>query len=523
MEINERVIVEYNDKEKQIYECDKEEINIQIKRNKLSGKSEVFPNQQLTGFQIIEALRDRKIINVMVIAQTQSGKTGTMVSLINNFVTHPDNLIPLENIYIITGLSNTDWVKQTKERMPASLEKRVFHQNNLTNKFIEDIKHKKNVFVIMDEIQIAAQEKQTLFNSFQKAGFYDKQELFKRDVKIIEFTATPDGAIYDVQEWKENAKIIKMEPGKNYIGCYDLFNQGRVKQFKTLKDKKNVKELKEVIDKNYINPRYHIIRVANNFKNIEDNFKEIFQDSIIFINYFQCDTRDINEILQNSPIKHTVIFIKEKLRCAKTIIKKYLGILYERFTDYINDAVIIQGLIGRGTGYDDNGDSKIFSNIDSIKRYQKLWESNFEDKSVKWLSRTTIWSEKNKKLEKKSTYLNVDNINGKKHLKDKINKPKEEPYETYQQAFERVKDLFGHTSRPTPFEKYKEKNLKADGFYYNYLQGKKEIMSVDYVKKNISYNIDKNRNKNKYHIHACYENINDKNTLCFILAYIENK
>ena len=143
----------------------------------------------------------------MVVALTQSGKTGTMIGLIKNYLNDTTNLIPIENIYIITGLSSREWVEQTKNRMPKSIQERVFHRDNLTNKFVDDIKKKKNVLIIIDEIQIAAKENQTLYKAFSKAGFYNKQNLLKNDIKIIEFTATPDGTIYDLMDWHENSSI----------------------------------------------------------------------------------------------------------------------------------------------------------------------------------------------------------------------------------------------------------------------------------------------------------------------------
>jgi hypothetical protein len=76
--------------------------------------------------------------------------------------------------------------------------------------------------VIIDEIQIAAKENQTLYKAFSEAGFYNKQNLLKNDIKIIEFTATPDGTIYDLMNWGENALKIKMEPGQGYTSCFDL-------------------------------------------------------------------------------------------------------------------------------------------------------------------------------------------------------------------------------------------------------------------------------------------------------------
>ena len=66
------------------------------------------------------------------------------------------------------------------------------------------------------------------------------------------------------------------------------------------------------------------------------------------------------------------------------LLKTHLGVCYERHTDYIDDIVIIQGLLGICTGYDDNGRTIIFMNIESIIT---LWNSEF-DSSVSWNSRT---------------------------------------------------------------------------------------------------------------------------------------
>jgi hypothetical protein len=75
----------------------------------------------------------------MIVALTQSGKTGTMSGLIKIYLNDTTNLIPIKNIYIITGLSSREWVEQTINRMPKSIQERVFHRDNLTNKFVDNI------------------------------------------------------------------------------------------------------------------------------------------------------------------------------------------------------------------------------------------------------------------------------------------------------------------------------------------------------------------------------------------------
>ena len=59
-------------------------------------------------------------------------------------------------------------------------------------------------------------------------------------------------------------------------------------------------------------------------------------------------------------------------RCAKTICKTYIGVVYERYKQKPNDSGIVQGLMGLLTGYDDNGKSICYTHIDSVLKYKEL-------------------------------------------------------------------------------------------------------------------------------------------------------
>ncbi len=424
--LTQRSLSHYGDKDQGIMEKQKKIILLEIDINNELDKSVIYENQRQIGSQLTTQLMKRNIINIMIIALTQSGKTGAMISLIKYYLHSPDNIIPIENIYIITGLSSKDWVMQTKDRFPRSIEDRVFHRGQLTKAFIKDIKGKKNCLIIMDEIQIAAKENQTINKSFNKAGFYDLQYLLRNDIKIIEFTATPDGTIYDIHGWGIHSSKIMMEPGHGYTSCFNLLKSKRVKQYKNLCcfNKKinkfniklaneNISEIKELVDK-MINPMYHIIRTPNALKSnyVIENFKRIFGEDMTSTIYDGNSViTNINDILIQKPNNHHFIFIKEKMRCAITLKKKYLGILYERCPmGTPHDTTIIQGLLGRATGYDDNGISIIFTNIESINKYKILWDSKFEDKSVKWVSKTTKYVRDI--IQPKNTYKNPNLIEG---------------------------------------------------------------------------------------------------------------
>lgn len=537
-EVNTRRQVDYDINQQKIMELEKVNVLNDIEVLKLKGTSVIYDNQQQCSLEIVAKLHNKKNINIMVVAKTQSGKTGTMIALIKNYLNDTTNLIPIENIYIITGLSSCEWVEQTKNRMPKSVQKRVFHRNQLImkngkkkkgkNNFVDDIKKKTNVLVIIDEIQIAAKENQTLCKVFNEAGFYDKQNLLKKDIKIIEFTATPDGTIYDLMNWGDNASIIKMEAGQNYTSCFDLKNNGRVIQYKDLccYNKStgkvneallatNITELKTNIDK-FSEPKYHIIRTRNAplSEIVINNFKKYIDEDMTYYTYDkESDIDDINNILKIKPQKNTYIFIKEKLRCAKTLHKTYLGVVYERYTKTADDAVIIQGLIGRGTGYDDNGVSLYFTNKPSIEKYEKLWNSNFTDKSIKWNSKTT--QRKRNLLTSKGTYNNPSLIDG----MDISNN------DTIQQKTYVIKKF----RTQEEVKKYYDKELKSrfngrgprkrkannNGYYEATIRKVKKVWSCSEIN-NGTYRGSANNN---YWFYPCYSDINDKESVEFWLIH----
>ena len=547
-----RVKINYTLVEEEIMGLRKQNILNEIKISRLELKSIIFENQEIIASTVVSIFKNRKIINIMVLSKTQSGKTGSMCATIKKYLEDSDNLIPIENIYIITGLSSCEWKEQTKERMPESIQSRVFHRSELPKTFVDEIKDKKNILIIMDEIQVAAKKDQTIFKTFKNAGLLNKSKLYENDIKILEYTATPDGTIYDLMEWKDASYKILADVGDGYISCFDLLIMGRVKQFKDLcgydiynyirdlykklikklleesseellekslqessedikmisdfiisnakdfimynkefdttsyneliqqnnlekyikitnidivklyndkiKTLKNIQEIKNDIN-NYQQPLYHIIRTkpADDQELTIQNFKLIFSD--IHCDYINHDgnsgIKDINEVLKKIPKKHTFIFIKEMLRCSKTLKKTYIGILYERYVENPDDSTIIQGLVGRDTGYDNNGISMCYTNIESINKYEKLWNSKFEDKTVMWNSKTTT------------------NKNGVLSGKNTFNDPKE-----YDGFSETSDDSIEPTIDKNEDKEYREFDTQEEAIKFG-----KEILKVNFIKR----------------------------------------
>lgn len=514
-----------------IIELKKQNILNDIKILDLEEKSIIYDNQRETAGHVVANFKNRKIINQMIIGMTQSGKTGTMLSVIKTYLEDSCNIIPIENIYIITGLSSLEWKNQTKIRFPKSIENNIYHRCQLPINFIEEIKNKRNILVIIDEIQIAAKKHQTIYKAFKEIGFYTLKNLLEKDIKILEFTATPDGTIYDLMKWEDYSSMIISNSGEKYISSFYLLDNGYIKQYRDLlcynkKEEKvnydlfneNIREVIEDIKK-YDNPKYHIFRTPVGKKQdiYDENFKSIFNEEeynyIFFdLNY---DNSDINTILDTEPDKHTFIFIKEMLRCAKTINKKNIGILYERYTKNADDTVIIQGLLGRITGYYNIDKIICYTNIPSIEKYRKLWDSKFTDKKIKWKSKTTKIIKGI--LDGNNTFNskdNFDDIETSSQDSDEIKEPiiiKRKTQEEIKEFYN--KELKSKFNGRGPNKRKPNKN----GFYEG------TIRSITKVYSHLDIENDKKSGLNScnYRLYPCYENINDKSTLEWWLIYYE--
>lgn len=459
----------------------------QMKKLQRSKKSIVHVNQRKAAVDIIhEFTKDPSVLMVMALGKTQSGKTGVMYACIQEY-TSPENEghVPVMNIYVITGLSSNEWKTQTKERLPEIIRENVFHRNQL-KEFMKSIKDKKNILVLMDEVQIACGTKQTISKQFKECGLLNKDFMMENDIKLVEFSATPNGTFKDSELWGEHSKMIKVEPGQNYTSVQYLKENGRVFQCKNLCDspeaKKNIEELKDKIFELYESPRYHFIRtkVGEEQEKTLRLFKEVFGEDMEYILYDSKNTSCLDEYLGNGndiegkePEKHTFVFLKEMARCSKTFSKKYIGVWYERHVNCFNDDVVIQGFLGRATGYDDNKDSIVFTNIDSIERYIDLWDNDFSD-DIEWNSNSTNYSEKSKKTISKKTF-NAEISDGKANSDDEkddiydieINDYRRSETETMKEFWDRCKP-FGAR------QQFTESNMDENGFYKTSTTGKKK-------------------------------------------------
>lgn len=348
----------------------------------------MFPNQFQFGKDIADVFLNPNIFSVLAMALTQSGKTGSMLSVIQQ--------VPHQHVFIITGLSSVDWMNQTRQRFPSKYHDSIFHRNQLP-KFVQKVKNLKNVLIIIDENQIAFKESQSIHQAFEQAKIMNLNDLKRKQVRIVHFTATPT----NTSDFLKNdfSQIVMMRHEPAYISAFDLLDQKRILEYKNLcgalhdhdyshvnwKDPESFVEVDRIVFQHIEEirpflkqPKYHIIRTAHSFYHDVTilNFRTVFPDAIMIS---ETELDDMDQLLLTKPETHTFLFIKEKLRCAKTLPKQHLGVLYERLTKKPVMDTILQGLVGRLTGYHTNLDSVVFSNPTLVEEYRRHWVRKFVD------------------------------------------------------------------------------------------------------------------------------------------------
>jgi hypothetical protein len=371
---------------------------MQLKGNK------IYPNQEKIAEQVGNSFASGEVVTTMVVARTQSGKTGSMCAVVRTLTdTTYNRPANLDNVFIVTGLSSIEWKTQTAERIPPSIRNNVMHSNNL-QELENTIKDKTDVLIIMDEVHVAAAKTQRVDTLFKTTALNDPEHMREHNIRVLQYSATPNGTLYDIQTWGTAANIILAQPGEGYVGTQQLIQQGRIRQFSGevgLHTQATQEFIQAVTSFN--TPRYHLIRinVLESVKTHKISIKNIFKQKNIHdihVLSYECskktDIKNINKTLEIQPTQHTIIILKNMLRCAKTIHKTYIGVLHDRPVANTHDDVVIQGLTGRITGYDTNQDTIIFTNLKSIHKYEELWENNFdyENENI-----THTWKTKNTK------------------------------------------------------------------------------------------------------------------------------
>lgn len=318
----------------------------------------VYPNQYQAGLEILETFQDG-INNVVLLAEMQSGKTGTsryVVHALQHLTGPPgwdDSRFIPQNMYFICGMNDNDLRSQAiaefQDLIPERnimFSKQLQHFNGLKHA----LKHySKPSLVIIDESHYAS------FKSSQVDKFLRCVQRDNPDMLTLSVSATAMAELANSEQIGKGC--VYLRPGHGYYGMQDLFQTGHIKQSADI-TKQQTKFIDLVVEEyeyqqDCADHKYNIVRLPNQwyYKDLQEDLEEL-DLNIKFINHHTCtgmSASDFNQYINDAPECFTIIWIYGSLRAGKQLNTRHVGFVHD--TASSGPDIIAQSLMGRVLGY----------------------------------------------------------------------------------------------------------------------------------------------------------------------------
>ena len=359
-----------------------------------------YPSQVVKANEILAAFAE-DVSLVTFVASPQWGKTGVILYLTYALAGLPIGRgvpealaarpVDPEQVYVFTGMSDTDWTRQTKSRMLPSLAECVTHRNGIPAMFARRaapggpdgaVGGLRDALIILDECHLASESSQTLSDALRRIGVLDYGALRERNVRILCISATPVHMLLDATGWGSVAsRTVIATEGDGYLSFADLLAEDRVRDAASVEQDALIALVRERWGDD--DPKYHIVRqidrraptaaasIASAINSAAAAASTVgvvagagagageivrkfsaaaFRAAGFAVSNHNSASRlgDVDELLKRRPDRHHVIFIKGFWRASKTFPDDHIGVCYESASDH---TTILQGLAGRLLGH----------------------------------------------------------------------------------------------------------------------------------------------------------------------------
>jgi len=347
--------------------------------------SDFYPQQIITANKIICGFV-HSYRNILLIAQMQCGKSAT--SLYVAFTMLKNNIV--KNIVLFSGVSEitlkTQWelainrsIKYFEHKFNMKINRKNIHI--IWSNDIENHDPIPNSIYLHDESHYAQTNGNRPYKWYEKNNISvngHDTTLKERNIYWLSISATPCSELSNIKIKNQNKGIIILPVDDTYIGIKTFVENNHF--FRT-----NYEDFGETFEnicrnipeKSYSLIRYRLNNISNTIRQITDRY------NIKIMTYNSNDSSDIKDIkeLEKEPEMKTMIFVSGKLRCGKSIPKKYVSTIIET-SHNPNTDTILQGLIGRCCGYY-NPEFKIRIYVSEISlkgilEYKNAIDNNFK-------------------------------------------------------------------------------------------------------------------------------------------------
>jgi hypothetical protein len=311
-----------------------------------------YQNQQEAAQKVIQAFQEGKHL-VILVAQPGAGKTGVMLEVCYQLTTHIDDdiCVPVENAYILSGMSDIQWKNDMQRSMVPLFKDNIRHRGEIS-KIQGSISVLKNGFIANDECHLASGSTMQMATMFQSTGLVNVEYAIGNSIRVLQVSATPDAVLWDLNAWGTKAQKIKLEPGPAYKGFRVMLTEGRINRTPTFDSIESVRAFLESWQNRYNGcptKKYFPIRLLPKSAGLMGWMKTAALQLGWKMFQYDSDERvdDIDTQMKSAPDAHTIIFIKSFWRASKRIERKHVGGCLEEPPRKRNDTSAAQGLIAR--------------------------------------------------------------------------------------------------------------------------------------------------------------------------------
>lgn len=347
----------------------------------------IFDNQKEDGKAICDKFYETNVRVISIIKRTKVGMDGLIIEVAKNMATHPDNNFALhrDNIFFVTAMSNKTWEDDMKYKMPSCFTENVYHHGKLQN-LKNKLQNIKNAIIINDEIDTGDKEYQKLHKLLEESGILDMKYMEENNIRFIFVSATMRNELTELRKWGDKHHIHYMTLPDMYIGHKEFLELGIIQEYyKVENDEAAEKWVQEDIIQNYGSDyRVHIIRTDDENKDFISNACKKY--NIDFRNHTSEERISHEELIHifNNISNHLVIAIKGFYRRANLIPNKWkmkIGAMHERYVKTCDTSVQVQGLPGRMSGYwkqeilNGHKTGPYRTSIEAINEYEEFYKN----------------------------------------------------------------------------------------------------------------------------------------------------
>jgi len=354
----------------------------------------IHENQCSAGKEIIKHFETGISKHVILVAQMQSGKTGTAKYVVYNLSKpkqshNSESELKLDDtkFYFICGMNDNDLREQAINEFKGLIPK----ERILFSKQLQALNHSEKKLtpslVFVDESHYASESNSQIDLFFKKIG--DSEQPY-----IVSISATPMAEI--ATSYKYSKSIVRLNPGVGYYGIRDIFSKCLI--FPSINITKNMDKFIDLVSTEYEiqqsnnQKKYNIVRLPSQwyFKDIEEEIQELELD-IDFINHHSQFSKidDFNNYLSKKPNKMTIIWVYNSLRAGKQLNTTHIGFVHD--TAESKPDTIAQALLGRIMGYNkEKHNVRCYTDIESANSMLEWVNKSFDPCYIPQGSRSII-------------------------------------------------------------------------------------------------------------------------------------